>query len=175
MAHLYMYSCIDMILYLEYINEIVVFPWLIWLFFPLFFLSNNTSRTISLFTRLILYISWYQYILRHVVSHKPIFYSISLFFNKENTSAETATKIDFISSKWDDDHIRRLDEKNWQYFWCNQTFQGINATKALYHVLEKKGMHMKSCYVAKYKAHTKRYQELQQSWKGVLIDYSEKY
>ena len=84
-----------------------------------------------------------------------------LFFNKENTSAETATKIDFISSKWDDDHIRRLDDKNWHCLWCNQNFQGINATKALYHVLEKKGMHMKSCYVAKYKAHTTRYQELQ--------------
>ena len=33
------------------------------------------------------------------------------FFNKENTSAETATKLDFISSIWDDDHIWRLDEK----------------------------------------------------------------
>ena len=33
------------------------------------------------------------------------------FFNKEKTSVETETKIDFISSIWDDDHIRRLDEK----------------------------------------------------------------
>ena len=33
------------------------------------------------------------------------------FFNKENTSAETATKLDFISYIWDDDHIRRLDGK----------------------------------------------------------------
>ena len=65
------------------------------------------------------------------------------FFNKEKTSAETTTKLDFISSIWDDDHIRRLDEKNWQYLWCNQTFQGINATKALAHVLGKKGIHIK--------------------------------
>ena len=38
-------------------------------------------------------------------------------------------------------------------------------------------MHIKSCYVAKYKAHKNRYQELQnykQTRKGVLIDYSEK-
>ena len=34
-----------------------------------------------------------------------------LFFNKEKTGAETATKLDFISSIWDDDHNRRLDEK----------------------------------------------------------------
>ena len=40
-------------------------------------------------------------------------------------------------------------------------FQGINATKALSHVFSKKGMHIKSCYVSKDKAHTKRYQELQ--------------
>ena len=33
------------------------------------------------------------------------------FFNKENKSAETETKLNFISSIWDDDHIRRLDEK----------------------------------------------------------------
>ena len=38
----------------------------------------------------------------------PAFHS---FFNKEMTSAETATKLDIISSIWYDDHIRRLDEK----------------------------------------------------------------
>ena len=76
----------------------------------------------------------------------PEFHS---FFNMEKTSAETATKLNLISSIWDDDYIWRLDEKNWQCLWCDQTFQGINATKALAHVLGKKGMHIKSCYVAK--------------------------
>ena len=33
------------------------------------------------------------------------------FLNKENTSVETETKLDFISSIWDDDHIWRIDEK----------------------------------------------------------------
>ena len=97
------------------------------------------------------------------------------FFNKEKTSAETATKLNFISYIWVDDHIRRLDEKNWQCLWCNQTFQGINATKALAHVLGKKGMHIKICYVAKDKSQTTRYQDLQnyeQARKGVLHDYS---
>ena len=40
--------------------------------------------------------------------YSPAFHS---FFNKEKTSAETATKLDFISYIWDDDHIRRLDGK----------------------------------------------------------------
>ena len=99
-----------------------------------------------------------------------------LLLNKEKTSAKTETKLDFIPSIWDDYHILRLDEKNWQCLWCNATFQGINATKALAHVLRNKGMHIKSCYVAKYKAHITRYQELQnykQTRKGVLLDYSE--
>ena len=38
----------------------------------------------------------------------PEFHS---FFNKEKISAETATKLNIISSIWDDDHIRRVDEK----------------------------------------------------------------
>ena len=101
---------------------------------------------------------------------------LHLFFNKEKKSAETTTKLDFICSIWDDDHIRRLDEKNWQCLWCIQFFQGINATKALAPILGKKGMHIKSCYVAKDKAQTTRYQNFhhyKQTWKGVLLDYSE--
>ena len=99
-----------------------------------------------------------------------------LLFNKEKTGAETETNLDFISYIWDDDHILRLDEKNWQWLWCNTSFQGINATKDLAHVLGKKGIHIKSCYVPKEKSHIPRYQELQhykQTRKGVLFYYSE--
>ena len=64
------------------------------------------------------------------------------FFNKEKTSAETATKLDFISSIWDDDHLQRLYEKNWQCLCRNKSIQGINATKAIAHVLGKKGVHI---------------------------------
>ena len=76
----------------------------------------------------------------------PAFHS---FFNKEKTSAETATKLDFISSIWDIDHIWRLDEKNWQCLWCNKICQGINATKALAHVLGNTCMYIKSFFVDK--------------------------
>ena len=88
----------------------------------------------------------------------PAFHS---FFDKEKTSAETVTKIDFISSIWDDNYIRRIDEKNWQCLWCNQIFQVIHSSKALDHVLWKKIMHIKSCYVSKEKSYTTGYQELQ--------------
>ena len=56
-------------------------------------------------------------------------------------------------------------------------FHRINTTKALTHVLGNKGMHIKSFYVAKEKAHVTIYQELQnykQTRKGILLDYSEK-
>ena len=35
-----------------------------------------------------------------------------LLFDKEKTSTETETNLDFISSIWDDDHILMLDGKN---------------------------------------------------------------
>ena len=81
-------------------------------------------------------------------------------FNKGNKCAETDTKLYLISSIWDDDNILRLDEKNWQWLWCTKVSQGINATKDLAHVLGKKGIHIKSCYVTKEKAHITIYQEL---------------
>ena len=71
----------------------------------------------------------------------------------------------------------RLDEENRKFLWCNTIFQGINATKAIAHVLENKGMHIKSCYVPKEKYHITRYQKNQhykQTRKGVILDYSEK-
>ena len=55
-------------------------------------------------------------------------------------------KLDFISSILDDGCIQSLDENNLQCLWCNKSFQGINYTKALAHVLGKKGMPIKSCY-----------------------------
>ena len=99
-----------------------------------------------------------------------------LFINNKNTSVETENKLDFISSIWYYDQILRLDEKNQQCLWFNTSLQGINTNKAFVHLLGKKSMHIKSCYVPNDKAHITRYQELQnskQTQKGVLLDYSE--
>ena len=62
-----------------------------------------------------------------------------MLFNNEKSCAEKETKLDFISSIWDDDHIQMFDENKWQCLWCNKIFQGINATEALTRVLKKKG------------------------------------
>ena len=110
-------------------------------------------------------------------SASPSFSKFHPFFNKEKTSTETKTKLDFISSIWDDYHILRLDEKNWQWLLCTKLLQGINATKALSQVLGSKVLHIKSSYDPKEKYHITRYQELhhfKQGWKGVLLDYLEK-
>ena len=77
-------------------------------------------------------------------------------FNNQKTCAETETNIDFISSIWDDDQIMRLDEKNWQFLWCNTNFQGINDTEALDQVLGKKVMHIKIVQVPKEKLSYKK-------------------
>ena len=122
------------------------------------FFANNNSKNLSFFTSSIFFpvdISKFSVMSSTTSQSSSAFHS---FFNKEQTSAETKTWLDFISSIWDDDHIQRLDEKNWQCLWCNQNFQVINVTKALAHVLGKKDMHIISWYVAKGKAHTTRYQ-----------------
>ena len=70
----------------------------------------------------------------------------------------------------------RLDENTWKLFWCNSSSQGINYTKSLVHVLWKKGLYIRSCYVTKENSHIKRYQDLQQykkACKGVNNEYSE--
>ena len=107
---------------------------------PLIFLANNTSKLFHLLQVgfLISVDISNVYVMMYPTSqYSPAYHS---FLNKKKTSAETATKLDFISSIWDDDHIWRLDEKNWKFLWCNQCYKGINATKALVNVLGKKGM-----------------------------------
>ena len=57
----------------------------------------------------------------------------------------------------------------------NNIFQEIIATKALDHVLGKKGMNIKSCYSDMYKSHLTIYQEIQNfkyANKGVINGYS---
>ena len=76
-----------------------------------FFLANVTSKTLSFFK------SWNVsqvdiikvYVMSYTISQSSsTFHSL---FNKEKTSAEIETKLDLISSLWDDDHILRIDKK----------------------------------------------------------------
>ena len=106
------------------INKTVVFPRLIWPFFLLFLFSCQQYIHFFHYLQVEFFISFLNskfYIMSSITSQSsPAFHQ---FINKEKTSTETATKLNFISSIWDDDHIRRLDVENWQCLWCNQTFQ----------------------------------------------------
>ena len=73
-------------------------------------------------------------------SNSPINYVF--FLNKGNSFSERKMKQDFISSVWDDDLIEGIDENKWKYFWYNNIFNGINANKALSHLLITKGTHI---------------------------------
>ena len=62
------------------------------------------------------------------------------------------------------------------FFWCNDILQGMNDTKALTHVMKKKGMRIKSCYSAIGRYTLTRYQEIKYykaARKCFIQDYSE--
>ena len=79
-----------------------------------------------------------------------------LLFHYDKECAKTETMLGFISHIRDNDHINRVGENNWQCLWYNKTFQGIIDTKALAHILDKKGIPIKSCYAYMEKAHITR-------------------
>ena len=93
----------------------------------LHYLLSVISSQVNIIIVYIIYASTSQYL--------SSFHSL---FNNEKACAEKETKLDFISSIWDDDHIQMFDENKWQCLWCNKIFQGINATEALARVLKKR-------------------------------------
>ena len=82
-----------------------------------------------------------------------------------------------IISIWEDDHIEKLENNQWKCLWCNVKFQGINATKAIAHVIGTKCVHIKRRRASIDQDHLSRYKDLQQikaAKKGLLNDYSQK-
>ena len=65
-----------------------------------------------------------------------------------------------IKSIWEDKHIEKLEDNQWKCLWCDVTFQGVNATKALPHVIGTKSMHIKQCTASIGQAYLSRYKEL---------------
>ena len=79
-----------------------------------------------------------------------------------------------IKSIWEDDQIEKLEDNQWKCLWYDVTFQGINATKALAHVIGTKSMHIKRYTASIDQSHISRYKELQKikaAKKGLLNDY----
>ena len=66
----------------------------------------------------------------------------------------------FIFSIWDYDYIEKLNNNQWNCFWCGVTFQGINATKALTPVLGVRSMLVKSFNISVDKLHVSKYKDI---------------
>ena len=100
-----------------------------------------------------------------------------ILFGRKSSNSKNIVVLTSIKSIWDDEHIEKLEDNKWKCLWCDFTFQGLNATKALAHVIGIKSMHIKRCTASIDKAHLSRYKELQQikvAKKGLLNDYSHK-
>ena len=100
-----------------------------------------------------------------------------LLFDRTPSNSKNIAVLTSIKSIWDDNHIENLEDNQWKYLWCDFTFQGINATKALSDFIGTKCMHIKRCTASIDQAHISRYKELQQTKaakKGLLNDYSQK-
>ena len=99
-----------------------------------------------------------------------------LFGRKPSDSGNNAVLTSKISI-WEDDHIEKLGDNQWKCLWCDVTFQGINATKALARVIGTKSIHIKRYTASTDQAYISRYKELQQikaAKKGLINDYSQK-
>ena len=94
-----------------------------------------------------------------------------LLFGRKPSNSDNIAVLTSIKSILEDDQIEKLEDNQWKCLWCDVTFQGINATKALAHVIGTKCMHIKRCTASIDQAHISRYKELQQikvAKKGLL-------
>ena len=100
-----------------------------------------------------------------------------LLFGRKSSNSKNIALLTSIKSIWDDDHIEKLEDNKWKCLWCDFTFQGVNSTKALAHVIGTKCMHIKRCTASIDQDHISRYKELKKikaAKKGLLNDYSQK-
>ena len=68
-----------------------------------------------------------------------------LLFSRKPPKSGNIAVLSSISSIWEDEHIEKLGDNQWNCLWCDVKFQGITATKALAHVIGTKSMHIKRC------------------------------
>ena len=66
-----------------------------------------------------------------------------LLFGRKPSNPKKIAVLTSIKSIWNDDHIEKLEDNQWNFLWRDFTFQGIIATKALDHVIGTKCMHIK--------------------------------
>ena len=66
-----------------------------------------------------------------------------LLFSRKPSNSGNIAVLSYIKSIWEDKHIEKLKDNQWKCLWCDVSFQGINATKALAHVIGSKFFHIK--------------------------------
>ena len=84
--------------------------------------------------------------------------------------------LNYVSYIWEEEHIEKLENNQWNCLWCNVKFQGINATKSLTHVIGTKCMHIKRCTASidQDLSRCKDLHKIKATKKGLLNDYSQK-
>ena len=66
-----------------------------------------------------------------------------LLFSRKPSNSGNIAVLSYILSIWEDEHIEKLEDNQWKCLQCDVKYQGINATKALAHVIGTKSMHIK--------------------------------
>ena len=97
-----------------------------------------------------------------------------LIFSRKPSNPGNIAVLSSIKSIWEDKHIEKLENNQWKCLWCDVTFQGINATKDLAHVIGTKSMHIKRCTASIDQVYLSGYKELQKikdAKIGILNDY----
>ena len=157
MAHLYTYTGTDRILYLRYIYKIVFFLGQCCRFICFFYFLPTIHPKLFSFYKLSFSvdISKVYVMLSTRIQYSSAFY---LFLNKEMTSAETATKLDIISSIWGNDHIRRLDGKTGNAYGVIKFYKVSMLLRLLLTYWGRRVCIFILLYVNKEKSHTTRYQ-----------------
>ena len=84
-----------------------------------------------------------------------------LLLSRKPSNSGNIVVLTSIKSIWEDKRIEKLKDNQWKCLWCDVTFQGINITKALAHVIGTKSMHIKRCTASIDQYYLSRYKELQ--------------
>ena len=70
-----------------------------------------------------------------------------LLFSRNPSNSGNITVLSSIKSIWEDKYIENLKDNQWKCLSCDVTFQGLNATKVLAHVIGTKSMHISEAQI----------------------------
>ena len=80
-----------------------------------------------------------------------------LFYSRKPSDSGNIAILSSVSSIWEDYHIKKIEDNQWKCLWCDEKFQGINASKYLAHVIRTKCIHIKISTASIDQAYLSRY------------------